>query len=208
MLTKLAEHLKNVLLIKFVMYGIIIGIFISIIPWMQNSLENEINKKHLAEEFLENGKNKLNRIQELEKQIISGKTDDLNKIRQEFTKCEDRLDFVNSLSNLNEKYELYIPIEINSKLLQHRNKELNISDNLKISHFEITINFVSGDLNKSYHIMNEVLKTMPQGSVILSSNVNMTKELTPKIIAGLSPQKTPELINNNMKILLREVHHE
>ena len=117
-------------------------------------------------------------------------------------------EFINTVESLSTKYGLFEPISIKiSKGFDGETSFAN-NENVKISYHTADIHFKTLDPYQLLNITHDLRSIIPQGSVVLSSNLRSIDALTPEIINELTPTKAPELLEVKIKILLRDIVYE
>ena len=122
--------------------------------------------------------------------------------------CSNRTRFIKAVESFTTKYQLFEPISIKiSKGFEGENSLANYG-NIKIDYHTADINFKTLDPYHLLIITQDLCGIMPPGSVVLSSNLRSINVLTPEIIDTLTTAKAPELLDVQVKILLRDIVYE
>jgi len=206
MLDKLVVHLKNIIFFKIIIYLLLIISLALLIPVFTNDLEKSSQRKQKANSFLREAALQIESIKDFEDKIVTINNDYNSLITStEDLDCIRRTEFINTVESLATKYGLFEPISIKiSKGFDGETSFAN-NENVKISYHTADIHFKTLDPYQLLNITHDLRGIIPQGSVVLSSNLRSIDALTPEIINELTPTKAPELLEVKIKILLRDI---
>ena len=209
MLDKLVVHLKNIIFFKIIIYLLLIISLALLIPVFTNDLEKSSQRKQKANSFLREAALQIESIKDFEDKIVTINKDYNSLITStEDLDCIRRTKFINTVESLATKYGLFEPISIKiSKGFDGETSFAN-NENVKISYHTADIHFKTLDPYQLLNITHDLRGIIPQGSVVLSSNLRSIDALTPEIINELTPTKAPELLEVKIKILLRDIVYE
>lgn len=209
MLDKLVVHLKNIIFFKIIIYLLLIICLALLIPVFTNDLEKSSQRKQKANSFLREAALQIESIKGFEDKIVTINNDYNSLITStEDLDCIRRTEFINTVESLSTKYGLFEPISIKiSKGFDGETSFAN-NENVKISYHTADIHFKTLDPYQLLNITHDLRSIIPQGSVVLSSNLRSIDALTPEIINELTPTKAPELLEVKIKILLRDIVYE
>ena len=209
MLDKLVVHLKNIIFFKIIIYLLLIICLALLIPVFTNDLEKSSQRKQKANSFLREAALQIESIKDFEDKIVTINNDYNSLITStEDLDCIGRTEFINTVESLSTKYGLFEPISIKiSKGFDGETSFAN-NENVKISYHTADIHFKTLDPYQLLNITHDLRSIIPQGSVVLSSNLRSIDALTPEIINELTPTKAPELLEVKIKILLRDIVYE
>ena len=209
MLDKLVVHLKNIIFFKIIIYLLLIICLALLIPVFTNDLEKSSQRKQKANSFLREAALQIESIKDFEDKIVTINNDYNSLITStEDLDCIRRTEFINTVESLSTKYGLFEPISIKiSKGFDGETSFAN-NENVKISYHTADIHFKTLDPYQLLNITHDLRGIIPQGSVVLSSNLRSIDALTPEIINELTPTKAPELLEVKIKILLRDIVYE
>jgi len=209
MLDKLVVHLKNIIFFKIIIYLLLIICFVLLIPVFTNDLEKSSQRKQKANSFLREAALQIESIKDFEDKIVTINNDYNSLITSTGDlDCIRRTEFINTVESLATKYGLFEPISIKiSKGFDGETSFAN-NENVKISYHTADIHFKTLDPYQLLNITHDLRSIIPQGSVVLSSNLRSIDALTPEIINELTPTKAPELLEVKIKILLRDIVYE
>ncbi len=209
MLDKLVVHLKNIIFFKIIIYLLLIICLALLIPVFTNDLEKSSQRKQKANSFLREAALQIESIKDFEDKIVTINNDYNSLITStEDLDCIRRTEFINTVESLSTKYGLFEPISIKiSKGFDGETSFAN-NENVKISYHTADIHFKTLDPYQLLNITHDLRSIIPQGSVVLSSNLRSIDALTPEIINELTPTKAPELLEVKIKILLRDIVYE
>ena len=209
MLDKLVVHLKNIIFFKIIIYLLLIISLALLIPVFTNDLEKSSQRKQKANSFLREAALQIESIKDFEDKIVTINHDYNSLITStEDLDCIRRTEFINTVESLATKYGLFEPISIKiSKGFDGETSFAN-NENVKISYHTADIHFKTLDPYQLLNITHDLRGIIPQGSVVLSSNLRSIDALTPEIINELTPTKAPELLEIKIKILLRDIVYE
>ncbi len=209
MLDKLVVHLKNIIFFKIIIYLLLIICLALLIPVFTNDLEKSSQRKQKANSFLREAALQIESIKDFEDKIVTINNDYNSLITStEDLDCIRRTEFINTVESLSTKYGLFEPISIKiSKGFDGETSFAN-NENVKISYHTADIHFKTLDPYQLLNITHDLRGIIPQGSVVLSSNLRSIDALTPEIINELTTTKAPELLEVKIKILLRDIVYE
>jgi hypothetical protein len=209
MLDRLVVHLKNIIFFKIIIYLLLIISLALLIPVFTNDLEKSSQRKQKANSFLREAALQIESIKDFEDKIVTINHDYNSLITStEDLDCIRRTEFINTVESLATKYGLFEPISIKiSKGFDGETSFAN-NENVKISYHTADIHFKTLDPYQLLNITHDLRGIIPQGSVVLSSNLRSIDALTPEIINELTPTKAPELLEVKIKILLRDIVYE
>jgi hypothetical protein len=209
MLDKLVVHLKNIIFFKIIIYLLLIISLALLIPVFTNDLEKSSQRKQKANSFLREAALQIESIKDFEDKIVTINNDYNSLITNTGDlDCIRRTEFINTVESLATKYGLFEPISIKiSKGFDGETSFAN-NENVKISYHTADIHFKTLDPYQLLNITHDLRGIIPQGSVVLSSNLRSIDALTPEIINELTPTKAPELLEVKIKILLRDIVYE
>ncbi len=209
MLDKLVVHLKNIIFFRIIIYLLLIITLALLIPIFTTDLEKSSQRKQKANSFLREAALQIESIKDFEEKIVA-LNNDYNSLTTstEDLDCTKRAKFIKIVESFTAKYELFEPISI--KITKGFDGEIFLANNehIKISYHTADIHFKTLDPYQLLNITHDLCSIIPQGSVVLSSNLRSIDALTPEIINELIPTKAPELLEVKIKILLRDIMYE
>ena len=209
MIDKLVIHLKNIIFFKIIIYLLFIITLALLIPIFIADLEKAAQRKQKANAFLREATLQIESINDFEEKIIALNNDynSLLTSTQDLS-CSNRTRFIRAVESFTAKYQLFDPISIKiSKGFEGENS-LASNGKIKIDYHTADINFKTLDPYHLLIITQDLCGIMLPGSVVLSSNLRSINVLTPEIIDTLTTAKAPELLDVQVKILLRDIVYE
>lgn len=209
MIDKLVVHLKNIIFFKIIIYLLFIITLALLIPIFITDLEKAAQRKQKANTFLRETTLQIESINDFQEKIIALNNDYKSLlIMTKDVSCSNRTRFIKAVESFTTKYQLFEPISIKiSKGFEGENSLANYG-NIKIDYHTADINFKTLDPYHLLIITQDLCGIMPPGSVVLSSNLRSINVLTPEIIDTLTTAKAPELLDVQVKILLRDIVYE
>lgn len=209
MLDKLVVHLKNIIFFKTIVYLLLITAIALLIPIFTRDLEKASQRKLRANSFLREASLQIESIKDFEDKIVALNNDYNSLIAStEDLACVKRTKFINMVKSFTTKYELFEPISIKMSKGFDQESSLANNEHVKIDYHTADIQFKTLDPYHLLTITQDLCSIMPQGSVVLSSNLRSIDALTPEIINELTTAKAPELLEVKVKILLRDIVYE
>ena len=209
MIDKLVVHLKNIIFFKIIIYLLFIITLALLIPIFITDLEKAAQRKQKANTFLRETTLQIESINDFQEKIIALNNDYKSLlIMTKDVSCSNRTRFIKAVESFTTKYQLFEPISIKiSKGFEGENSLANYG-NIKIDYHTADINFKTLDPYHLLIITQDLCGIMPPGSVVLSSNLRSINVLTPEIIDTLTTAKAPELLDVQVKIILRDIVYE
>lgn len=208
MLDKLVIHLKNIIFFKLVIYLVAITLLAVMVPRFEEELAKASIRREKAKSFLSQASLQLDSVAEFEEKIHETNLQYKNLLSaQPETTCKERQKLVANLRALSDKYQLSQPIKAEiSTLFETGNKSK--SGEIKMRQYDLLINFNVDTYKEALDLTNEICFMLPKGAIVMNMDINKIKALTPAVIALLSPEESPGLIDVNIKIRLREIVYE
>ena len=209
MLNKLVIHLKNIIFFKTVIYVILTALLFALIPVFKENLLNESQKQHQASSFLQTAMLRLESIVDFEDKIVN-----TNKKYAQLTQnyeaqgCIDRIQLINTINSLSQEFNLLIPLKTRISRVYDLEQISYTNGPIKLHYYEVNINFTSIDYYSLLMICQKLYTLLPNGSVVVSTNIRQNEALTPKVIDHLNANISPGLIDVKIKIYLREIAYE
>lgn len=206
MLDKLVVHLKNIIFFKVIVYILLLLILSLLIPVFKDDLNISLIKKQKSNIYLQDISQKLDSINDFKDKIF-----EINKYYNSLVNdnkdpgCAERIKFINNIKLLSSKYNLFEPISIRSSRDFAGDTSLTSSNGLEISYFLVEIRLRALDNFQLLALIYDLCNLMPKGSVILNSSIRTIEGLSPMIIDKLNTATSPNFIETQITILLRNV---
>jgi hypothetical protein len=209
MLDKLVIHLKNIIFFKVIIYVIAISLLFSLMPILREDLTKSSNRKEKARVFLSQATIKLNSIVDFEDKIIETNNAYHKLIEiEEQNECERKTKLLEALDIISKKYQLSKPIKIQiTRLFDHSNTTTP-NDMIVMREDQLDLDFSSPSISNFLEISKDIAKILPEGSIILTTDIKRNDSLSANIVDTLSESKSPDLFQAKIRIKLREVIYE
>jgi hypothetical protein len=135
---------------------------------------------------------------------LYSKYQDLTKISIE-KKCINRIDLIDRLKTLINKYQLIDDIEI-STLRQFTKQTINIrNSNLNFNHYNIALTFNGPNINMLINIINDIDLMLASFGQIIWTKIQRIETIDPEIIYKLSTKRTPNMFYISIEIAMKEI---
>lgn len=209
MLDKLTKHLKNILLIKTIFYVITVFLLFNLIPILREELLESLNKKERVRDYQNQAIIRLDLIADFEDKIIETNNAYNNLIKNaEQNIFQRKIKLLQEFDIISNKYQLSKPITMQITRIPNTSNTKTYNDSIVIREDWLNLDFSSPGTGTFLKISQDIAKILPEGSIIVSSDLKKSEALSSSIADILSENKVPDLYKAKMKIKLREVIYE
>ncbi|WP_316353300.1 hypothetical protein [Candidatus Trichorickettsia mobilis] len=205
-LERFVVYLKNIIFFKFIMYFLSIGILVWLLQIFEGDLIQSVEWLNKAHQSLYNATAKLASIMDSDDKILKAYhlyEDILTTSDKQ--RCDVRLKLVKNLRDLAAKYHLVDPVNIKMSQSFQRNVDQSIGDKIKVKNYDLQIQFAAPDFNVVLALISEAYTLLPEHSMTLFLEAQEQEVLTPSLIARLTSERYPDLINTVFNVRIREV---
>ena len=209
MLNKLVTHLKNIIFFKLVVYTILIIALFTLVKIFQEDLASSTGKHKRSYSFLQNATIKLESIIDFDDKILETNKK-YNQLVEDSTRleCVSHFNLINNIQSISSEYQLFEPIDITISKIFDNELLLNTNGHIKLNYYEMDIHFKATNNFELLDIAQQIYQRLPQGSVVMSTNIHTIDAITPQIIDQLNATNSPGFLDVRMKIHLREIAYE
>ena len=205
-LERFVVYLKNIIFFKFIMYFLSVGILVWLLQIFEDDLIQSVEWLNKAHQSLYNATAKLASIMDSDDKILKAYhlyEDILTTSDKQ--RCDVRLKLVKNLRDLATKYNLVDPVNIKMSQSFQRNVDQSIGDKIKVKNYDLQIQFAAPDFNVVLALISEAYTLLPDHSMTLFLEAQEQEVLTPSLIARLTSERYPDLINTVFNVRIREV---
>jgi hypothetical protein len=188
------------------MYFLSIGILVWLLQIFEGDLIKSVEWLNKAHQSLYNATAKLASIMDSDDKILKAYhlyEDILTTSDKQ--RCDVRLKLVKNLRDLAAKYHLVDPVNIKMSQSFQRNVDQSIGDKIKVKNYDLQIQFAAPDFNVVLALISEAYTLLPEHSMTLFLEAQEQEVLTPSLIARLTSERYPDLINTVFNVRIREV---
>jgi hypothetical protein len=204
MLDKFIINIKNIIFFKAVIYLLLIGFLLWLMPMLKKDYNESIELKQNAEKSFSEAAIKLYSIIESEGKILDTyRTYEgiLNTPPEHI--CIFRGTIMNKIKALALGYNIELANVTFSQVF--KDSEQGIPGGVKIKNYNVGTKFTTPNIIAFQNMIKEIYEMMPEYSIVTLAQVENDEFLDPKLIGQLAPTNKPNLLRAQLNVRVREL---
>lgn len=204
MLDKFIINIKNIIFFKAVIYLLIIGFLLWLMPMLKKDYNESIELKQNAEKSFSEAAIKLYSIIESEGKILDTyRTYEgiLNTPPEHI--CIFRGIIMNKIKALALGYNIELANVTFSQVF--KDSEQGIPGGVKIKNYNVGTKFTTPNIIAFQNMIKQIYEMMPEYSIVTLAQVENDEFLDPKLIGQLAPTNKPNLLRAQLNVRVREL---
>jgi len=204
MLDKFIINIKNIIFFKAIIYLLIIGFLLWLMPIFKEDYNDSIELKLNAEKSFSEAAIKLYSIIESEEKIL-----DTYRAYEEILNmppehiCIFRGTMINKIRTLALGYNIELANLTFSQVF--KDSEQGFSGGVKIKNYNVEAKFTTPNIIAFQNMIKQVYEMMPEHSIITLAQVENDEFLDPKLIDQLAHGSKPNLLRAHLNVRVREL---
>lgn len=204
MLEKFIINIKNVIFFKLVVYLLVIGFLLWLMPMFKEDYNDSIEHKQRAEKSFSEAAIKLYSIIESEEKILNtyhAYEEILNTPPEHI--CILRATMMNKIKTLAEVYNIELANITFSQVF--KDNEQGVAGGVKIKNYNVGAKFTSPSIIAFQNMIKEIYAAMPEHSIVTLAKLENDEFLDPNLVWSLTPISKPNLLRAQLDIRIREL---
>lgn len=204
MLEKFIINIKNVIFFKLVVYLLIIGFLLWLMPILKDHYSESIQRKQAAEKSYSEAAIKLYSIIESEEKILNtyhAYEEIINTPPEHI--CLLRATMMNKIKTLAAGYNIGLTNITFSQVF--KDNEQGIAGGVKIKNYNVGAKFTSPSIIAFQNMIKQIYVAMPEYSIVTLAQIENDEFLDPNLVWSLTPISKPNLLRAQLNIRIREL---
>ena len=204
MLEKFIINIKNVIFFKLVVYLLIIGFLLWLMPMLKEDYNDSIERMQNAEKSFSEAAIKLYSIIESEEKILNtyhSYEEILNTPPEHI--CILRATMINKIKTLAAGYDIELANVMFSQVF--KDNEQGLAGGVKIKNYNVGARFTTPDIIAFQNMIKQIYAAMPEYSIVTLAQIENDEFLDPNLVWSLTPSSKPNLLRAQLNVRVREL---